>query len=130
MDIMIDASAILAVLLNEKEKVSIVEKTKDTVLFAPGCIEYEIGNAISALNKRKLLGIPDGILVWHEFCKIPLRQIIPTFSESILLAGSESIYAYDAYYLSCAEQLKLPLLTLDGTMKAIAKKRGIVCLEV
>jgi predicted nucleic acid-binding protein len=130
MDILIDASAILAVLLNEPGKSAIIEGTSNSVLIAPGCIEYEIGNAISALCKRNLLEISDGVLVWHEFCKIPLRQILPPFPEALLLAGSESIYAYDAYYISCAELLGIPLLTLDTTMKQIASKRGIVCLEV
>lgn len=130
MDIIIDASAILAVLLNEPEKEAIIARTVDSALIAPGCVEYEIGNAISALFKRSLINVSDGMLVWHEFNKLPLRQVIPPFHEALLLAGNEGIYAYDAYYLACSEQLRVPLLTLDSTMRRVAEKRGVVCLEV
>ncbi|HPO02738.1 MAG TPA: type II toxin-antitoxin system VapC family toxin [Treponemataceae bacterium] len=130
MDMLIDASAILAVLFNERQKNSIIECTRGALLLAPGCVEYEIGNAVSALYKRSAISIAEGILIWHEFAKIPVRQIVPPFSSALTLAGTEGIYAYDAYYLSCAEQIKVPLLTLDERMRYIAKSRGISCVEV
>lgn len=130
MEIIIDTSAILAVLLNEPQKDSIIESTKGCVILTPACIEYEIGNAVSAMFKRRLITVSEGVLLWHEFSKIPLRQIPAPIHDAIILAGAESIYAYDAYYLACAEQMRLPLLTLDAQMKSIALKREIQCLEV
>jgi predicted nucleic acid-binding protein len=130
MEIIIDASAILAVLLNEPEKHAVIMATEGCVLTAPGCLEYEIGNAVSALYKRKLLAIPEGILVWHEFAKIPVRLVTPPFPSALTLAGTELIYAYDAYYIACAEQLRIPLLTLDSAMMSSALSRGVECLEV
>lgn len=130
MEILIDASAILAVLLNEPDKNSIINLTAGSALIAPGCIEYEIGNAISAFYKRSLVDIPDGIFIWHEFCKLPLRQVMPSLHDALLISGSDCVYAYDAYYIACAEQLGIPLLTLDATMRRVAEKRGITCMEV
>jgi len=130
MEVVIDASAILAVLLNEEEKDSIITLTMGLSLLSPGCIEYEIGNAVSALHKRNLISTADGILVWHEFCKIPLRQINPNIHDALIIACNENIYAYDAYYLAVASQYHLPLLTLDDKMRSTAFKIGIESMEV
>ena len=40
-----------------------------------------------------------------------------------------NIYAYDAYFLECANSLRSPLLTLDRGMKRIAEEMGIALLE-
>lgn len=130
MDIVIDASALLAVLLNEEEKDLIIRISRGNSLLSPGCIEYEIGNAVSALRKRNLITTSDGILVWHEFCKIPLRQINPNIHDALIIACNENIYAYDAYYLAVASQYHLPLLTLDDKMRLTASKIGIESMEV
>ena len=39
------------------------------------------------------------------------------------------IYAYDAYYLQCARENELPLLSLDGNMLKIAKAMKITVME-
>lgn len=130
MDIIVDASALLAVLLNEPQKERILELTRGVEFIAPSCIEYEIGNAISALFKRRLLEISAGILVWHAYNKVPIRHLSPDFHDALLIAGTEGLYAYDAYYLALAEHLHLPLLTLDTALKTAAGRRGVPCLEV
>jgi len=130
MEVVIDASAILAVLLNEEEKDSIITLTMGLSLLSPGCIEYEIGNAVSALHKRNLISTAEGILIWHEFCKIPIRQVTPNIHDALIIACNESIYAYDAYYLAAAAHYHLPLLTLDDKMRSTAVNIGIQCMEV
>ncbi len=130
MSIVVDASAILAVLLNENKKDEIVKKTKGCNFIAPPCLDFEIGNALSALCKRNAISVSDAVLVWHEFAKIPRRYIPVDFPKAIYLAGIEKIYAYDAYYLHCAETMRLPLLTLDIKMKEVAIHRGISIMEV
>ena len=41
----------------------------------------------------------------------------------------DPIYAYDAYFLECALNLRSPLLTLDRRMKGIAQEIGIQVME-
>ncbi len=53
MDIISDTNIFLAVALNEPEKDSIIELTFDTAAVAPEILPYEIGNALSAMIKRK-----------------------------------------------------------------------------
>jgi predicted nucleic acid-binding protein len=45
------------------------------------------------------------------------------------LALRWNIYAYDAYYLQCARENELPLLSLDGNMLKIAKAMKITVME-
>jgi len=46
------------------------------------------------------------------------------------LAGKYNIYAYDAYILQCAIEHGLPLISLDKTLVAIAKRENIQVIEV
>ena len=127
-DIVIDASCILEFLLNQESKNLVVEKVGNYQLVAPQCIPYEIGNAVSKLMKRKLISIFDGVTVYHEFSRIPLRLVEPDIPDSIMIAGNTESYAYDSYYISVAKKLGMPLFTLDEEMKKNAVSQGIVCL--
>lgn len=126
--IVIDASCILAFLLNQEGCEEVKEKVADSELVAPTCISFEIGNAISKLIKRNLISIVDGIAVYHEYAKIPIRMIEPDIPSSIILAGQSSTYSYDGFYISLANQFALPLFTFDEKMKQISIERGITCL--
>ncbi|MBR5401607.1 MAG: type II toxin-antitoxin system VapC family toxin [Treponema sp.] len=127
-DIVIDASCILEFLLNQNAKNLVIEKVGSSQLVAPQCLPYEVGNAVSKLIKRKLISIVDGVAVYHEFARIPLRLIEPDIPEAIVIAGNTDSYAYDSYYISVAKRLNMPLFTLDDKMKQNADLQGVVCL--
>ena len=127
-ELVIDASCILEYLLNQENKDSIVAKVANSKLIAPTCLPFEIGNAISKLIKRGLISIYEGVSVFHEYARIPIRFIEPEITSTILIAGENKTYAYDAYYVNIAEQMSLPLFTLDEQMQRIASSRGIKCL--
>ena len=127
-DIVIDASCVLEFLLNQESKDLVVRKVGERSLVAPHCMPYEIGNAVSKLMKRKLISIVDGVAVYHEFARIPVRFVDPDIPDSILIAGNTDSYAYDSYYISVAKRLGMPLFTLDDTMKSNAQKQGVSCL--
>lgn len=115
-------------LLNQESKEIVVEKVGNYQLVAPQSIPYEIGNAVSKLMKRKLISIIDGVAVYHEFSRIPLRLVEPDIPDSIMIAGNTESYAYDSYYISVAKRLGMPLFTLDEEMKKNAVAQGIICL--
>ena len=129
MDVVIDASALLAVLLDEPEREMIVESTKGASLVAPASLVYEVSNALSSLMRRQSLSIAESITVYHAFVRISIRLIEPDMQAAILVSGEESIYAYDAYFIVCAERMGIPLLTLDRKLANIARKRGVRLLE-
>ena len=95
---------------------------------APQCLQYEIGNAVSKLIKRNKISIVDGVAVYHEFARIPIRFVEPDISESIVIAGNADSYTYDTYYISTAKRFNLQLFTLDEKMKENAASQGVVCL--
>jgi predicted nucleic acid-binding protein len=52
MDVVIDTSAVVAVIVGEPERDTIVELTTSHTLIGPGSIPWEVGNAFSAMFKR------------------------------------------------------------------------------
>ena len=59
MNIVVDTSVIVAVLLNEPVKASLIEVTVNATLSAPMSLHWEIGNAFSAMFKKKRLSLED-----------------------------------------------------------------------
>ena len=127
-DIVIDSSCVLSFLLNQEGSKKVVSIVGENQLVAPSYLPFEIGNAISKLIKRKLISVYEGVSVFHEFARIPIRLIEPDIPNSIVIAGESESYAYDCYYLNIASQMVLPLFTYDDKMKETAEKRGIKCL--
>jgi predicted nucleic acid-binding protein len=130
MDIIIDTSAIIAVIVDEPERERIIELTRGNTLIGPGSIPWEIGNAFSAMFKRSRLSLEDAKRGLEIFNKIPLRYIEPDFANAILISQKNNMYAYDAYFLDCALRLKAPFLTLDSKLNSAAKNLKISTLEV
>lgn len=130
MDIVVDTSALIAVIVGEPEREKIIEITKGNTLIGPGSIPWEIGNAFSAMFKQNRLSVKEaqkGLLI---FDSIPLRYIEPDFVKVLHLSKQTEMYAYDAYFLDCAIRHKAPLLTLDKKLKGSAQNLNIETMEV
>lgn len=130
MDIVIDTSALIAVIVNEPERNKIIEITKSNTLIAPGSIPWEIGNAFSAMFKRNRLDLEEAKKGLEIFSSIPIRYIEPDFTNAVSISKQSDIYAYDAYILDCALRQKAPILTLDSRLKETAQNLRISILEV
>lgn len=126
--ILIDASAILALLLKENEAVGILEKTKNTLLLSAKCLPFEIANSLSKQLKRQLISLEKAQKIFSIFNRLPIELIDVDFNSSLEYCSKENQYAYDMFYLDCAVKNKCPLLTLDKKLSEIAVKRGVVCL--
>jgi predicted nucleic acid-binding protein len=130
MDIVIDTSALLAVIVAEPERGRIVKLTAGHTLIGPGSIPWEIGNAFSAMLKQRRLGlleVEEGLKIFET---IPLRLVRIDMKNALAIAGQAKTYAYDAYFIDCAVRRAAPLLTLDGGLKKAAIKHGVQVLEV
>jgi predicted nucleic acid-binding protein len=130
MDIVIDTSALIAVIVDEPERSKIIEYTVGNALIGPGSIPWEIGNAFSAMFKQDRLTLSEAQKGLSIFQSIPLRYVEPDFSNALQLTKSTNMYAYDAYILDCAIRYKSPLLTLDRRLKTAAQTINIETLEV
>ena len=130
MDVVIDTSALVAVIIGEPERDRIVDMTAGNTLIGPGSIPWEVGNAFSAMLKQERLtldGAQKGLAIFES---IPVRYARPDFAHALTLAHQTNVYAYDAYFLDCAIRHNAPLLTLDRKLRAAAKNLNVTTWEV
>ena len=129
MNVVADTNIFLAVVLNEPEKNHIIELSSGVDVVAPEILPYEIGNALSAIHKRKQITDKEALAAQRATNKIPVRLVAIDIQKALQLALEFNIYAYDAYFLQCAVALSSSLLTLDIRMKKVATELGIEVLE-
>lgn len=130
MKIVVDTSVVIAVIAGEAEKARLIELTKDATVIAPPSIDWEIGNAFSAMLKRSRINLEQAVEAIDLYREIAVETVENNLKDAVRLAGKYNIYAYDAYILQCAIEHNLPLISLDGDMINIAKKEGIQVIEV
>ena len=130
MDIVIDTSALIAVIVGEPERNKIVELTTGNTLIGPGSIPWEIGNAFSAMFKQKRLTLEEARDGFVIFSSIPLRYVQPDFVNALKVSKQVNMYAYDAYFLDCAIRHKAPILTLDRKLRTSAINLKLEIMEV
>lgn len=130
MNIVVDTSIIVAVLLNEPQKASLIEVTSEATLYAPASLHWEIGNAFSAMFKQKRLTLDQAQKALRIYSQITLNLVDVDLGKSVHVSSDQGIYAYDAYFIVCAQKLHAPLLSLDKGLKEAAKQAGIRLLEV
>lgn len=130
MRLVIDTSALLAVLLDEPERPGILGATVGAQLCSPAALPWEMGNALTSLFKKRLLGLPLALQVLEAFTTIPIQQVDVDRTAAVALAHELRIYAYDAYFLQTARAMRCPLLTLDRGLRTAAKALRIQLVEV
>ena len=130
MDVVIDTSALLAVIVAEPERDRIVKLTAGYTLIGPGSITWEIGNAFSAMLKQQRIGLAEAQQGLKIFNAIHLRFVRVDLNNAISIAYETKTYAYDAYFLDCAVRHAAPLLTLDRALERAAKRLGVKVMEV
>ncbi len=132
MNIVIDSSAIVAVIVAEPEKDTIIEATSGHALIGPGSIPWEIGNAFSAMIRQRRVSVSDAQRGMEILDDIPIQYVSVDMSNVMSIAAAENVYAYDAYFLDCALRHAAPLLTLDRKLGRLARTLGVnlVDLEV
>jgi len=129
-EITVDASVIIAVVLNEASKTLLVDGTRGAELLSPPTLYWEVGNALSALFKRRRIDLGQARGALKALDDIAIRLADVDLDASVTLAHEQAIYAYDAYVLECARRYRTPLLSLDGPQRDVARKLGIEVLDV
>jgi predicted nucleic acid-binding protein len=128
--VVIDASTIVAIIADEPERPEVLRKTSDAELIAPHSVHFEIGNAFSTMLKRRRITIEQALRSLESYRDISIRFVEVDLQESLRIASSLNIYAYDAYLLACAQKYRSPLLTLDRPLRVRAVEFGVEALEM
>lgn len=130
MNLVVDTTVIIAVISNERHKKQLVRLTKGAELIAPESLHWEVGNAFSAMFKRKRITYKQAVEALLSYGQIPLRFSSIKLDIALELALELDIYAYDAYVIGCALKHRAPLLSLDEGLLNAAKKAGAAIQEV
>jgi predicted nucleic acid-binding protein len=130
MKIVADTSVIIAVIANEPEKAALVKITKGAELIAPHSVNWEIGNAFSAMLRRKKITIDEASQALDAYAKIPIGFLDVELELSLRIADQLGILAYDAYILRCAQKYRSRLVSLDRYLVDRARSLGIRIMEV
>ncbi len=92
MKIVADTNVFLAVTLYEPERDEIIRLTVGHDLVAPDVLPFEIGNALSAMLKRRKL-VPDDLLtVWDATQQIPVDLRSIDIREALKIASQFNQY--------------------------------------
>jgi|SRR5579872_3265487 len=130
MQIVIDTSAIIAVLIREPERDALIEATSSNELLAPLSVHWEIGNAFSAMFKRGRFPLQAAWQALEDYGQIPIRFSEVALDRALEVAHEFNTYAYDAYLITCALQHRCALLSLDRGLVRAATKAGVKTLEI
>ena len=130
MNIVVDTSVLVAVVADEPEREPLIEVTRSAELIAPHSVHWEVGNAFSAMMKRKRISLASAVKAIKAYQKIKVRFVEIDIEKALRIAHRHSVYAYDAYVIVCALQHKAPLVSLDKNLIFYAKQSRVHVLEV
>ncbi len=130
MILVIDTSALIAVVTSEPERSALVRATRGADLVAPSSVHWEVGNALSAALRRRRATLEQLLRAVEAYESIPLRMVDVDLASALEIAAEHSLYAYDAYVIACARAQRAPLVTLDRALARAAEAAGIALVEV
>jgi predicted nucleic acid-binding protein len=117
MEILVDASAIMAFIADEPEGPTVLRLTRGATFVSPSVLPFEIANALTKMIK-----------VFQQFKRVHIKMVEVDIEKSLEIAWDYKTYAYDAFYLGTAKRLNLPLLTFDGNMHRVGTLMGLTML--
>jgi len=130
MNVVIDTSAVIAVITNEQHKKKLITATKGADLIAPSSLHWEVGNAFSAMFKRQRITLDQAIAALEAYNQIPIRFSDVELGIALELASSLGVYAYDAYVIGCALKHNSSLISLDDGLLEAAENAGVKVKEI
>jgi len=123
--LVIDTSAVLAVLLNEPTRSALISATEGCGLVGAPSLPWEVGNALVAGVRRRRLSAAAVRQAWASYQNVPVRLAEIDAGRALEIGVELGLYAYDAYVLETARAERLPLLTLDRGLARAAHRLGL-----
>ena len=118
--IVVDASALLEVLLNTPAAARVADRLfgSDETLHAPHLIDLEVAQVLRRYAARGALTADRGAQALQDLTDFPLVRYPHDLLLSRIWALRHNLTAYDAAYLALAEALEAPLVTRDAALAA------------
>ena len=127
--IVIDASALVEMLLQSPRATSIKEAVGDSELIAPDTLNPEVLSSLRGLERGRALtsaraSLAVERLLTSRIARIPTQALLPQ-----AWSLRHNVSAYDAMYVALAQSLHCPLLTTDRRL-AGAPSLGVALIVV
>lgn len=129
-DLVIDTATLIAVIADEPERSALIRYSIGSTLYAPSSVPWEVGNACSAMVRRRRITLEQAQKAISTFNQIPVKYVDVNVSAALADSEMPNVYAYDAYIIEAAKQRQCPLLTLDRSLFFAAKQAGVETVEV
>jgi|SRR6188508_2935782 predicted nucleic acid-binding protein len=119
MIVVVDASAISAILFGEPDGATIQAHLRDDQMMAPHLIDFELAN-VSVKRIRRTPAAAGAILAMLAGLQaLPIRRVAVPPLEAAKLAARTGLTAYDASYLWLAMTHDSELVTLDNRLAKV-----------
>lgn len=119
--VVVDASALAAVVFDEPESVSVRRTLRDHLLHSTSLVDYELATT----GLRKLRRDPSKTVVilaaLQAAGRMQMSRTTPDMVQVATIAAVHNLTTYDASYLWLARTLGLPLVTLDRDLARAAE---------
>lgn len=112
----VDASALAALLFGEPEAEAVAVQLADARLIAPTLLRFELTNVCLVKMRRHPAQAPELKAAFRLRDRLAVEEVAVDQDETLDLAASTGLTAYDASYLWLARQLGAKLVTLDGQL--------------
>lgn len=132
--LVVDASVAVKWLLNEEDSERACALFEQPYrLIAPDLIRLEVLAAIAKAVRKNILASEDGENYASKWRGLIARKALfiveadSDYSEATTLALEVKHPIYDCLYLAFARHFRVPLVTADKRLEAIAQKLGVEC---
>lgn len=122
-DVVVDASALAALVFHEPEGLDMLERFEGVTLRAPELLDYEMANICVIKQRRHPDQIDSLALQFKAYGRLDVQLDSVDIEAVRRLATSSRLTAYDAAYLWLARTTGCSLITLD---KALARAYALV----
>ena len=123
MAVVVDASAIAAIMFGEPEGATLAAYLADETLLAPALLDYELTNLALKKARRQPEIAPQLLLALRQSLSLPISRIQVPGTDVFALAATTGLTAYDASYLWIARTRDADLVTLDRRLARAAGSR-------
>ena len=128
--IVVDASAVSAVLLREQGAERIIDALADEEMFlAPALVLYEVGNALAMAARRGRITADEAVSFAEQAAEYPWAletHAGPARTRAVVeFAIRSGLTVYDASFVELARMRGCALVTLDQRLAAVARRAGV-----
>jgi predicted nucleic acid-binding protein len=120
MAVVVDASAIGAIMFDEPDGATLTAHLEGQTLLAPTLIDLELSNLALKKARKRPDQLPKIFLSLRTALMLPVSRISVPGAEAFALAAETGLTAYDASYLWIARSRDAELVTLDSELARFA----------